>query len=309
MSQTQEPHPRPVSSVRPVLFGEVLFDRFPEAGDVLGGAPLNVAWHLQAFGLRPLFISRVGDDALGRDVLARLGGWGLDTSGVQVDGEHPTGAVEVRLAGGEPSYEILAGQAYDHIDAAQLPELPAETLLYHGTLALRGPTSRAALEHLRRGARPRRLVDVNLRAPWWQREAVLALLEGAERIKLNEEELGQLLGRQLDSENTLQAARELLETCGAERLIVTRGERGAQLIDRTQGLLVGAPTGVTQVVDTVGAGDAFTAVLMLGECLGWGLEISLQRGLEFAEAVVGMRGATTGDRAFYFPFTRRWTLT
>ena len=113
----------------PVLFGEVLFDRFPSGDVVLGGAPFNVAWHLQAFGLAPLFLSRVGDDDLGREVLSAMRSWGMETFGVQVDSEHPTGAVEVRIADDEPSYEILPEQAYDYIRGQDLPPLAAGALL------------------------------------------------------------------------------------------------------------------------------------------------------------------------------------
>ncbi len=89
---------------RPVIFGEVLFDRFPDGSLVLGGAPFNVAWHLQAFGQAPLLISRVGDDPLGRQVRGAMLDWGMDTAGLQLDSAHATGTVEVRFDHGEPSY-------------------------------------------------------------------------------------------------------------------------------------------------------------------------------------------------------------
>ncbi len=293
-----------MSRPRPVLFGEVLFDRFPSGEAVLGGAPFNVAWHLQAFGLEPLFVSGVGDDALGRDVLEAMGAWGMDVSGVQVDGAHATGSVEVRFEGGEPVYDILADRAYDHVRAEHLPAVASGALLCHGTLALRAPASRAALEQLVRTARPRRLVDVNLRPPWCSTEGVLAAIRGAAFVKLNEAELAQLVGAQ----ELETAARALLGRCGAERLVVTRGARGALAVERDGGTASGAPGGAAEVVDTVGAGDAFTSVLMLGESRGWKLATSLVRGLEFAEGMVGVRGATTADRSFYTPFLKRWEL-
>lgn len=153
-------------------------------------------------------------------------------------------------------------------------------------------------------ASPRRLVDVNLRPPWCSREGVLAAIRGAAFVKLNEAELAQLVGAQ----ELEAAARALLERCGADRMVVTRGARGALAVERDGGTESGAPGGAAQVVDTVGAGDAFTSVLMLGESLGWKLRTSLVRGLEFAEGVVGLRGATTADRSFYTPFLQRWEL-
>ncbi len=290
-----------MSAARPVLFGEVLFDRFPGGEAVLGGAPFNVAWHLQAFGLAPLFVSRVGDDELGRQVLAAMGAWGLETAGVQVDPGHPTGAVAVRFEDGEPSYEILPDQAYDHVDAAGLPAVAPGAWLAHGTLALRSEPSRAAFGRLREACAGR-LVDVNLRAPWWSRDAVLAVARGADVLKLNEGELAELEG----PGDVEAAARALLERCGSRRIVVTRGARGALAVDRDEGPWTGAPAGGAEVVDTVGAGDALTAVLVVGETRGWKLGTTLSRGLEFAEAVVGLRGATTSDRGFYAPFLRRW---
>ena len=87
------------SEQHPVIFGEVLYDRFPDGSVVLGGAPFNVAWHLQAFGVAPLFVSRVGDDALGRSVRNTMIAWEMDTSGLQLDPVHPTGSVIARPDG------------------------------------------------------------------------------------------------------------------------------------------------------------------------------------------------------------------
>ena len=119
---------------RPLSVGEVLFDVMPDGTRVLGGAPFNVAWHLHAFGLRPLMITRVGTDDSGDEVLAAMKSLGMDTSGVQRDGAHPTGRVQVELSEGEPTYHILADQAYDHIDRHQAMQASTgETfcLLYH----------------------------------------------------------------------------------------------------------------------------------------------------------------------------------
>ncbi|MGB5338517.1 MAG: PfkB family carbohydrate kinase, partial [Gammaproteobacteria bacterium] len=94
------------------IFGEVLFDHFPDGKHVLGGAPFNVAWHLQAFGLTPRFISRVGADAEGESVLAAMRDWGMDTQAVQIDAQRPTGRVSVQIVDDEPAYDIVADCAY-----------------------------------------------------------------------------------------------------------------------------------------------------------------------------------------------------
>ena len=120
-----------VRSDRPVIFGEVLFDRFPDGTSVLGGAPFNVAWHLKALGLGPLFVTRVGKDRLGGRILAAMEAWGMDTRGVQEDPDHPTGTVEVWVENGEPSYEIAMPSAWDLIDAEKLPAADDPGILYH----------------------------------------------------------------------------------------------------------------------------------------------------------------------------------
>ena len=103
------------------IFGEVLFDHFPDGKRVLGGAPFNVAWHLQAFGRAPRFISRVGADAEGRSVLNAMRDWGMDTQSVQVDERLPTGRVSVAIVDNEPAYDIVADCAYDTIKPAPQP--------------------------------------------------------------------------------------------------------------------------------------------------------------------------------------------
>ena len=102
-----------------MVFGEVLFDRFPDGNVVLGGAPFNVARHLQAFGREPLMISRVGNDALGRNIRQAMEDWSMTLRGLQLDSQHPTGTVDVSFHADEPSYDIVDQRAYDFIDVTQ----------------------------------------------------------------------------------------------------------------------------------------------------------------------------------------------
>jgi len=98
------------------IFGEVLFDEFPDGNRVLGGAPFNVAWHLQAFSQTPLFISRVGNDSEGSQICKSMLNWGMNIDALQTDEKLPTGKVIVELEDGEPSYDIIAPAAYDAIE-------------------------------------------------------------------------------------------------------------------------------------------------------------------------------------------------
>jgi fructokinase len=290
---------------RPVIFGEVLYDCFPDGSMVLGGAPFNVAWHLHAFGAAPLFISRVGDDPLGQRIRDTMQGWGMDTSGLQQDSVHPTGKVDITIEHGEPAYSILNNQAYDFIDVAALPPLPEQAVLYHGSLALRNSTSRQALQQLKQSDRPQVFIDVNLRAPWWQRDAVLALLEERAWIKLNEHELAQLVPQAGD---TTARMRHLQEEYHLDLLIMTQGSAGAfiQLADGREFSV--RPSSSIQFVDTVGAGDAFSSVLLLGLLRGWETQTLLARAQAFASAIVGVRGATVTDAGFYQSLTTEWQL-
>jgi fructokinase len=286
-----------------VIFGEVLFDRFPDGSVVLGGAPFNVAWHLQALGQSPLFISRIGNDSLGRSISEAMRAWNMNTAGLQLDTEHPTGSVEVRIEQGEPRYEMLAGSAYDYISAPET--LPSASLIYHGTLALRNRCSAEALETLKRGFDGTLFLDVNLRPPWWQAQQLTQLLRDAHWVKLNEHELQALAP---DEQPLEDKARLFLQQYAIELLIVTRGAQGALAFGADGRQAEVHPPNSTTVVDTVGAGDAFTSVTIAGLLQGWPLQQILERAQHFASAVVGVRGATIQDREFYKPFLQRWEL-
>lgn len=293
----------------PVVFGEALFDCFPDGRTVLGGAPFNVAWHLQGFGLDPVFISRVGNDKAGREIIARMSQWGMSTSGVQLDEARPTGRVTVRIEHGEPAFDIESEQAYDYIspvDSAGVGDRSAG-LLYHGTLALRSAPSRGAWATLASSLSAPIVCDVNLRPPWWTRNLVESSLAQASWAKLNGPELDVLMNSGDGSyASRLSAARNLLERFDLTGLIVTLGSEGAfgllgnERVERTQAVSV-----VSQS-DTVGAGDAFSAVVMTGLLRHWDLAVMLERAATFAAAICSVTGATTDDQAIYDRHLEAW---
>jgi len=288
------------------IFGEVLYDVFPDGQQVLGGAPFNVAWHAQAFGLSPHFISRVGNDAAGDRVIAAMHDWGMYLDGVQQDPVHPTGKVRISLTvDNEPVYDIVPDSAYDFIDAAALPPAGVCQRLYHGSLALRNEVSRQALYALKRHGSSGTFVDVNLRVPWWDRDAVVADLAGVRWIKLNSHELGLLVP---EVDGTEEAIELFMQRYAPELLILTLGEAGALAVSGAGERARAAPDRRHAVVDTVGAGDAFASVVLLGVTRRWPLPLIMQRAQSFASTIVGMRGATVSDMAFYQPFLDRWKL-
>jgi len=281
------------------IFGEVLFDHFPDGSRVLGGAPFNVAWHLQALGQAPRLISRIGDDPEGREIAQLMQNWGMRPDDLQTDPIHPTGSVQVSIVHGEPHYDIVADCAYDFIDPSLLAEQPSAGILYHGSLALRNPVSRAALQTAKAKHRGKIFIDVNLRPPWWEPGTLLPLLHAADWIKLNEDELLTLCPGHADLETAMRA---FFERFALETLFVTRGALGALVYDRQHRFISVKPPESTRVVDTVGAGDAFAAILLLGLIRQWPLPTTLERAQALASALVGRRGATVADEDFYRAF-------
>lgn len=298
------------SGKRPLVFGEVLFDSFSDGSMVLGGAPFNVAWHLQGFGLAPLLVSRVGNDALGQQILNTMSSWGMDTRGVQTDMSYPTGTVTIKLTEGQPSFAILAEQAYDYIDMAMAEAVLEQqdvALLYHGSLALRQAVSRNTLVRIREARHYPVFVDVNLREPWWSRQDLADMLQGADWVKLNDDELSLLMDCTVSSEQELrQLAESFKSQHKLDLLILTRGAAGAWLLDGSN-WIYGDPVIVDNVVDTVGAGDAFSAVTLLGLLLGWELASILPRALEFAAQICRTRGATIDDKSQYQRILAQWS--
>ena len=297
-------------SGRPVVIGEVLFDVFPDGSRVLGGAPFNVAWHLQAFGLRPVVITRVGDDAAGARVRDAMDRWGMATDGVQLDRHVETGEVEVTLEGGEPRFEIVPDRAWDRLDgdAALTAIEGACSVLYHGSLIARSDCSRKALRVIRDASGLPVFVDANLRDPWWTVAGVLELVDGARWVKLNHHELLRLVDEStFDPAGVEGVAADFSERMGLRQLIVTLGADGA-VVRSGDGTISGKPPGRVRVVDTVGAGDAFSAVWILGLVRRWAPEVTLPRALGFAAEICGVRGATTDDRELYQRTMEGWGL-
>lgn len=289
----------------PLVFGEVLFDHFPGGETILGGAPFNVAWHLQAFGAQPTMITRIGEDEAGKRIADAMNAWGMDDEGVQRDLARPTGRVDVDLSLGEPRYDIRTGVAFDAICAESLPPLGPASLLYHGTLALRSPTCRAALDTLKQFSGAPVFLDVNLRSPWWDKAQVLDLVSHARWVKLNAEELDLLAGPDGD---IVSRARRWIDEWGLGLVIVTQGPKGALAVGPSGEVTQPPPPRAEIVVDPVGAGDAFAAATILGLLQGWDLGTTLARAQEFAAAIVGRRGAISADPRHYRGFAHAWDI-
>lgn len=294
------------------LFGEILADVFPD-GAVLGGAPFNVARHLAAFGLAPVLLSRVGDDALGGEVLEMMSRSNMSTLGVQIDPLLSTGRVQVHMQNSGHRFEILPMQAYDFIDAATACDAVRSadpSLVYFGTLCQRHDVSRQTLQTVFRSTPAPRFLDINLRAPWYEDGTIEFSLRHAHFLKLNTEELEIVSeASRIHAVSVQDRAGKLMRKFGTSHLIVTCGEDGAWQMDE-HGEMQGVQDKKRRlhIVDTVGAGDGFSAVWILGMMRRWPVAVALRRADAFAGAICGIRGAIPDREDFYQPFFKEWNL-
>ena len=246
-----------------VCFGEVLWDILPR-GIFLGGAPLNVAYHLSRLGVQALPVSAVGHDLLGEEALRRIEAWGIRTEFVARVRRKPTGVVRANLdAAGIASFEIARNVAWDRIKIPRkLRRMDAPSAIVYGSLALRGNGNRvAAMDVLTAWPDTLRVLDLNLRAPFDRGAGVRFALSYAQLIKLNDEELARMTAKPVASVNQLQAAaRDFAQSHDVARVCVTAGARGAGLLWGDEWFW--EPGRRVVVRDTVGAGDAFLAAFL-----------------------------------------------
>jgi len=279
---------------RLLAVGEVLWDVFPDRRK-LGGAPANFACLGHRLGAAANLVSRVGDDDDGREILDRLADIGLPHDGMQIDPERPTGVVNVTLADGQPSYTIKTDAAWDYIvaDLAARRLAAAADAVCFGTLAQRSPGSRDAIRTLLGAVRSSalRVLDINLRPPFVDKAIVETSLSLANVLKLNEDELPVLVRMlPLAGHNPFDQLAEISDRYALKLIILTRGAGGSVLL--ASGRMSEHPGKAVNVVDAVGAGDAFTATATLGYLKGWDLERINELANEVAAYVCTQAGAT-----------------
>jgi len=244
-------------------FGEVLWDCLPR-GLFLGGAPLNVAAPLARLGVKSAIVSAVGCDVLGDEAAARIAAYGVDTKYLARSKNLPTGSVGVKLdEEGVASYEIRGPVAWDEIPVPESlhADLAASQALVFGSLATRSAANLAALLSLLDSDWPMRVFDVNLRAPFYSLERVMALAGLADLVICNEAEARELCGAS-ENEQPDRLARRLADATDTGRVCITLGARGAVYLGPFGLQRAVAPR--VKAVDTVGAGDAFLAAMVAG---------------------------------------------
>ena len=295
---------------KPIIFGEVLFDVFENGAKLLGGAPFNVAWHLCGFGLDPFFISSIGNDDLGAEILNKMKDWGMDIKGVQTHQNKSTGTVIVRnLEGvGNYSFEIKDNQSYDFIDLEKSLQAIKEVkpnLIVFGSLSLRNQTSKNTFKNLKEKFNCKTFVDINLRDPWWNQGIIKEIITNSTIIKLNEVEISKL--EFLSEEGLDKNFKKILSKFQNELLILTKGEKGAKLFSKNN-KIEKKPPKIENLIDTLGAGDAFSAVSILGILNNWNKEEILDRALEFSSAICKVKGAIFTDKRIYSQFLDKWKI-
>ncbi|MBM9520107.1 carbohydrate kinase [Desulforhopalus vacuolatus] len=273
--------------------GELLWDVFPTHKS-LGGAPANFACHCNRLGATASLVSCIGADPLGELICNRLRETGVDTLRVMESDMYPTGTVKVVLNAGKPTYEIREDVAWDHITCGDELKTFAATLdaVCFGSLSQRAGESRAAirsfLQHVPDGAL--KFFDVNLRQNFFSKELIEDSLCRANILKLSDEELPVLAGYFGLQGDTLEQLHQLHEIFSLRLIAYTRGSDGSVLVSADE--VDDSPGLPVKVVDTVGAGDSFTAALCMGLLRGWPLKKVNAFANEVATFVCSQKGAT-----------------
>ncbi len=300
------------------VFGEALVDDFITE-QVVGGAPFNVARSLAAFGAATLMVTRIGADKNGALLRNEFRRFGMSEAALQIDDREATGRVVVERDAGGHRFIILPDQAYDYVETAPALTALAQSqpeVIYFGTMAQRHPQSRATLRAMLEASKAQRYLDLNVREGQVTERIAHESLKLADIVKVNEDELQDLFKwythtqpgtGAADSPAMRDACLVLMRTFGLRGLIVTLGARGAMYFEADGTVTANhechAPA---HMVDTVGAGDAFSAVFMFGQSQGWPLTLTLARANAFAGAICGISGAVPADIGFYTAWIKSW---
>jgi len=274
-----------------VCFGEVLWDVFPSHKKI-GGAPLNVALRMNSLGMATTIISRVGLDQDGDEILSYINNQGVSSDGIQVGEGNKTGVVNVMInEKGNASYDIMYPSSWDKISLTNemIEKVSASDVFIFGSLICRDEVSRSTLYALLEKAKYK-VLDANLRAPYYTMEVLNELMSKADFIKLNDEELWEI-SRKLESpyNSFEQNIKFIAEKTNTKQVCVTKGAFGAVLYYNDKfyynsGYFI-------KVVDTVGAGDSFLATLTARLLKGKSPQKSLNYACAVGALVAGQEGA------------------
>ena len=281
----------PIKKFTVIGMGEVLWDLLPD-GKILGGAPVNFAYHAMQLGAVGVAISSVGDDELGREIMDSVNSKGIKNC-IAVN-EYPTSTVGVTLKDGKPEYTIYEGVAWDFMEL--IPEaieiLKQADAVCFGTLAQRSQVSHDAIMEALKLVPEQclKVYDINLRQKYYIKELISESLSIANVFKINDDEVElfkQLFG--LEGSET-EVCRKIKETYSLEYLALTKGEKGSYLFHEDE--VSFRPTPLVEVEDTIGAGDSFTSAMVMGILNKLPLKEIHQKAVEISAFVCTQKGAT-----------------
>lgn len=274
--------------------GEILWDLLPD-GRQLGGSPMNVVYHCNAAGIKSVVVSAVGKDKPGKEILEQVNSKGNSTEYIQVSTHYPTGTVTVTLKDGIPDFTIHNNVAWDHIQWNESLRELAENIdaVAFGSLAQREPESRQSIRNFISHMKPGsiKVFDINLRQNFHSKELLVEALEIANILKINDEELP-VLTTYLNIEGTVyQQVKTLMAQFKLNLVALTKGSQGSTLYSNSLTSIRNAPE-VTNIEDTVGAGDTFTGVMIAGLLKNKPLDEIHSEAVEAAAWVCSQKGGT-----------------
>lgn len=280
--------------------GEILFDVYTERR-ALGGAPFNFIYHIIKLTGKGSFVSRIGDDDAGNEIIDFLEKKNIPKDYIQIDPQYPTGESVAKLDQKKiPDWNIKTGTAYDHIELTEDLELLINNntdCLYFGTLAQRSLKTRDTIQHFF-NKELKYFCDLNIRQNFYTKEIIKDCLETCNVLKLNIEELRLVNNLFFNkSFDTNETPKRLLNEYNLSQLCVTYGEEGAVILRGNENIHYKQKTDM--IVDTVGAGDAFAAVFSLGYLNNWDIEKTNKIASEFAGEIVKINGALPAGETLY----------
>jgi fructokinase len=287
------------STIRILSCGEILWDLFPD-GPRFGGAPANFAVQASLLGASVSVLGAVGQDSAGRHAVEILQRFGIDTSLVQSTPDAPTGTVSVSVnPAGKPAFTIQPDAAWDRLEWNRALESAIKDFdaVYFGTLGQRGANSRGTIRRTLEAAKDHgvlRVLDINLRPPFYDRTLLHESLCFSNILKISDEELPPVAAacNISDHAEPSEILTELLSRFSLDCVAMTRGADGAVLV--TPGEVIEQAAIPVTIVDTVGAGDAFTAALVTGRIRGQPSAAILRHACETASAVCAHAGGIPG---------------